>query len=122
LCFERHRSISDDGDKGFKLGVRVGIRFKFFTLSENGFIFGDDVMMGLGIRPGKDGLEPGVRLGILLKISGNELNGGIQGTDDTEVVLNVDIECGFVDGKHGKREVFEALEEVKRLIKILVRN
>lgn len=77
--------------------------------------------MGLGIRPGKDGFEPGVRLDNLLKISGNELKGGIQGTDDTGVLFNVVMECEFVDGKHGNREVFEALEEVKWLIKILVR-
>lgn len=122
MYFERHRLISDDDDNGYEVGVRVGKRFKFFTFSENGFIFGNDVIMGLGIRPGKDGLKPGLRLVILLKISGNELNGGMQGTDDTEVVFNVDIEFEFVDGKHGRREVFEALEEVKRLIKILVRN
>jgi len=122
LCFERHRLISDDDDNGYEVGVRIGTRFKFFTFSDSGFIFGIDVIIGLGIKPGKDGLEPGLRLGILLKISGNELNGGMQGTDDIEVVFNVDIEFKFVVGKHGRREVFEALEEVKRFIKILVRN
>lgn len=118
MCFKRHRLVSDDDDNGYEVGVRVGKRFKFFTFSENGFIFGNDVTIGLGIRPGKGGLEPGLRLGILLKISGNEINGGMQGTD----VFNVDIEFEFVDGKHGRREVFEELEEVKSLIKILVRN
>jgi hypothetical protein len=36
----------------------------------------------------------------LLKISGNELNGGIQGTDDIGVVLDVEMECEFDDNKH----------------------
>lgn len=78
--------------------------------------------MGLGIRPGKDRFKRGVRLDNLLKISDSELNGDIQGPDDTRVLFNVEMECEFVDGKHGSRELFEALEEVKWLIKILGRN
>lgn len=120
LCFVRHRLISDVGDKRYEVGVRIGTVVKFCTRSKNGFIFGDDGIMGLGIRPGKGGFKPGVTLGKLLKLSGNELNWGIQGIDIIGVLFNVGMECEFVDGKHGRREVFEALEEVKRLIKILV--
>lgn len=122
LCFERHRLISDVGDKRYVVGVRIDTGIKFCTRSKNGFIFGDDVIMGLGIGPGKGGFKPGVKLGKLLKLSGNELNCGIQGTGDTGVLFNVEMECAFVDGKHGGREDFEALDEVKRLITILVSN
>lgn len=78
--------------------------------------------MGLGIRPGKDGFKRGVRLDNLLKISDSEPNGDIQGPDDTRVLFNVEMECEFVDGKHGSRKLFETLEEVKWLVKILGRN
>lgn len=121
MCFDRHRLISDFGNKGYEVGVKVGTGFKFCNLSGNGLIFGNDGIIGLGIRPGKDGFVLGVRLGNLFKISGNELSGGIQGTYDTGVVFNEEMESEFVEGKHGRREVFEALDEVKILIKILVR-
>jgi hypothetical protein len=60
LWFERHRLISDDSDKGYEVGVRVGIGVTFFTRSDNDFTFGNDVITGLEIRPGKDGFKLGV--------------------------------------------------------------
>lgn len=65
--------------------------------------------MGLCIRLGKDGFEPDLRLGNLLKVPGNEVVGGIQGTDDIWVVFNVELGYEVDDGEHGIMDVFEAL-------------
>lgn len=65
--------------------------------------------MGLWIRLGKYGFELDLRLGNLLKVPGNVLTSGIQGTGDIWVVFNVELGYEVDDGEHGLMEVFEAL-------------
>lgn len=120
LTFRRHGSISNDGDRGYEEGVKVGAGVTFCTCSGNCFTFVNGTM-GLGIRPEKVGFESGVRLGNLLKTTEIELNGGIQGTDVIGVLPNAEMEYDLDDDEHGRTGVFEELEEVKSLIKILVR-
>lgn len=99
--------------------------------SKSGFVMGNGVRGNEG-TPGEDRFDPDKIFGNILNKSGNEAIVDWKGRDDGSrfgtidnvgLVFNENTDCELWDGKHGWKEVFEAIkEDNKSLHKRCVRN